>query len=178
MMLKIKKLAREEKNLSNEEKETLEKEIEQEKEKLREIIKTEEKEKQEEKEERKQQHAAATASAPQQQFTLKSGESISKIVELTLYDIGTKLHQFTAIIKTLQVRISHILMFDFQKFGKVSDFKFTDEQKKTALVRYMNAQLTTVLEALSKEGSSQTDSELSFKVKQKEAVEIAPSKSS
>lgn len=92
MMLKIKKLAREEKNLSNEEKETLEKEIEQEKEKLREIIKTEEKEKQEEKEERKQHHLAATASAPQQQFTLKSGESISKIVELTLYDIGTKLH--------------------------------------------------------------------------------------
>ncbi len=40
-------------------------------------------------------------------------------------------------------------------------------------MRYMNAQQSSVLEALTKEGANENDVDLSFKAKLKEAAEVA-----
>ncbi len=55
----------------------------------------------------------------------------------------------------------------YQKHGRVSDFKYTNEDKTEAYVKYTHQTQSYLLEMLAQEGTKE-DSEESFKVRAKE----------
>eukprot|EP00347_Sterkiella_histriomuscorum_P024022 403332576 len=101
-----------EEGLTQEQKLEIEKVIDTKKAKLNQLIKEEQDQRQKEKQEFQQQKAAQ----------YKQKMEMNKPVEIQIYDIGEKYKQFNAFLTTLR------------KFGRVSDFKYTNEEKTTALM--------------------------------------------
>ena len=125
--------------------------------------------------------ASASSNAPlsaQSSATSQSKASAppkSVPIAFEIFDIGAELQTPKVIIAVLKVSRIETLseVFVLQKHGNLTDFKFTDLERKQALVRFsvpsQTASAQQLLEALANEGAASNASpDASFRVKLKE----------